>query len=141
MSDDAQRIKEDNEVRWKLFFNYVLAGGATNGQKAFDTLCAIGHSEVAVNTHHEAVATMTPALRVDPTIHEFADPVNLNKCAHCEKRGHYSEMFVCEGCENCFHPECVSENLPRDGTDPRFRNYLCPMCTFQQHLFPPYSLD
>ena len=141
MNDPVQHVGEDNKGRWKLFFDYVLAGGVANGQKAFDTLCAIGHSEVTVNPLHDELAATSPVRRTNPDTHELADPVDLNRCAHCAKRGHYSEMFVCEGCENSFHPGCVSENPPRDGNDPRFENYLCPMCISQRHLVPPYSLD
>jgi hypothetical protein len=141
MSALVQSIEEDNKAQWKLFFDYILAGGVANGQKAFDTLCAIGHSEVVANSHPEEVATTTPVLKTNPPNQEFADPMTLNKCAHCDKRGHYSGMFVCDGCENCFHPGCVSENPPRDDKNPRFEDYLCPMCISRRHLFPPYSLD
>jgi len=127
-------------------YDYIIPpfrhkGGAANGQKAFDTLCAIGHSEVAANTPPGVVTAMTPARRSNPNNPESNDPADLNKCAHCEKRGHFSGMFICDGCACSFHPGCVSEDLPRDDNDHRFQEYLCPMCVSQRHLFPPYSLD
>lgn len=118
----------DNKEKWHNFFGYVLAGGAANCQKAFDTLCEIGHEEQRARTRPEEVAAFPPLVSLNnlgiegpssknmgdvPTNPDFIEPMNLNKCAHCVRRGHYLDMFLCEECENNFHPGCVSENLPR----------------------------
>lgn len=154
MNNSNSRPGDDIKAKWNLLFNYVLSGGAANCQRAFDVLRAVGHAELGAVPAQEdtSAAHITPGAAAHEWVPqeeskdtgmypELVDPMNLNKCAHCEKRGHCLDMFVCEGCENSFHPGCVSECLPRDNTDPRFSSYVCPACTSQRHLFPPYSLD
>lgn len=65
----------DNKEKWHNFFGYVLAGGAANCQKAFDTLCEIGHEEQQARTRPEEVTTFPPPVSLN----------NLGKEAHLQK--------------------------------------------------------
>lgn len=100
MSTSNSQPGDDIKAKWSLLFNYVLADGADNCQRAFDMLCDMGHAKLgaAAPQGDLSVSHITPgaAAQVHAPLEEskdtridseLVDPMNLNKCAHCKKRG------------------------------------------------------
>lgn len=67
------------------------------------------------------------------------DPMAMDKCPRCDTRGNTKEMFHCEGCEEAFHPSCVSRIRPKGTKDPRLETYVCPQCRLTQNVWGPYA--
>ena len=57
-----------------------------------------------------------------------AHPLAWDACARCQLRGAYHDMFHCWGCEEAYHPLCISAIGADKPRDPRYHNFLCPGC-------------
>ena len=71
-----------------------------------------------------------PRLALEATKGEIcnAHPLAWDVCRNCQLRGAYRDMFHCWGCEEAFHPLCISAIGAKKPRDPRYYDFLCPGC-------------
>ena len=71
-----------------------------------------------------------PGLALEASEGEMVDahPLARDVCPNCQLRGAYRDMFHCWGCEEAFHPLCISAIGAEKRRDPRYCNFLCPGC-------------
>ena len=71
-----------------------------------------------------------PRLALEATEGEAssAHPLAWDVCRNCQLRGAYRDMFHCWGCEEAFHPLCISAIGAKKPRDPRYYDFLCPGC-------------
>jgi hypothetical protein len=71
-----------------------------------------------------------PPLALKATENEIskAHPLAWDVCRNCRLRGAYHDMFHCGGCEEAFHPLCISAIGAERRRDPRYHDFLYPGC-------------
>ena len=86
--------------------------------------------ELERETRTSPGAIRAPRLALETTKGEVsrAHPLAWDVCRNCQLRGAYRDMFHCGGCEEAFHPLCVSALGAEKPRDPRYYDFLCPGC-------------
>ena len=49
-------------------------------------------------------------------------------CSKCNQYGKRHQMFTCQECKEAWHPPCITEYLPKDENDTRYRMFFCIPC-------------
>ena len=84
--------------------------------------------ERATRTNPRTVGAPGLALEAAEGETSNAHPLAWDVCRNCQLRGAYRDMFHCWGCEEAFHPLCVSAIGAEKCRDPRYYDFLCPGC-------------
>jgi hypothetical protein len=122
-----------------ILFPYIICPAKWDGQTN-PIFCIIHYSDMSTSSFKSDATSKPKAPKpnvaarrtVQTATLDAPDPMEWNKCPCCLRRGHAKQMFTCDGCEESFHPKCVTKRLPTNSNDKRYAEFLCPGCFAQK---------